>query len=353
MKKTLCTLLLAIPLTFSMGNYSTLAASDSLNGKSVTVSVEDKIKERINRGFIEYSDLKPGKQFKLKDEYEKITKSLVELIDSKGQLGGYMVVDHDKDYEIIEFAVGDVHPLQDVSTQEIYYLGPLSYAEKVSSTQLKDLKTKQNFEKTELARLIAKNKATVLEEDNTPYAIVDYSYKVINAVPDYQQSDNSNMDNDCVPTSAANVLMYWDANGFSNISPTNSWTSVANRIGTIMRHTDSDGVSRSNIVTGLQTFLKERGYSSSFSISRDTTPTFPEMKTLINGGDPSMMSTNGWITQTGGHNITLVGFEEYYDQGKIKWFRSVIVRDNWGSTPKDVWFTFGSEDVDDIYKIVK
>jgi len=161
------------------------------------------------------------------------------------------------------------------------------------------------------------------------------------------------MKNDCVPTSAANVLMYWDKNGFPNMSSTNSWKTVANRIGVIMGHTDSSGVSRSKIVSGLKSFIKERGYSSSFTISRDTTPTFKEMKTLINGGDPSMMSTNGWQTQKGGHNITLVGYEEYYDLGKFKWYRSVIVRDNWGSTPKDVWFSFNSVDVDDIYKIVE
>ncbi len=143
--------------------------------------------------------------------------------------------------------------------------------------------------------------------------------------------------------------MYWDKNGFSNMSSNNNWKSVANRIGTIMGHTNSSGVSRSKIVPGLQKYIKERGYANSFTISRDTSLSFSKMKTLIKNGNPSMMSTNGWITQTGGHNITLVGYEEYYATFKFKWYRSVIVRDNWKSTPKDVWFLYGSEDVDDIY----
>ena len=55
----------------------------------------------------------------------------------------------------------------------------------------------------------------------------------------------------------------------------------------------------------------------------------------------------------GGIILLQLDMKNNYDLGKLKWFSSVIVRDNWGSTPKDVWFSFGSQDVDDIYKIVK
>lgn len=306
---------------------------------------------------VEFNDLNPGKQYLMKDENELANKTLIELINSNNELGGYMVVDHEQEYEVIEFAVGEVHPLQEVSTEEIYYLGPVSYAEKVSENELKDLKTDVLFDVAELNNIKTWKEAnriqSELEEDISPSNVTDYEYKLISAVPDYQQSNNTSMENDCVPTSAANVMMYWDSKGFPNISPKDNWKTVANRIGKIMGHTDSSGVSRSEIVPGLKKFLSERGYSSSFTISRDTSPTFNEMRSLIKNGDPSMMGTDGWMDQKGGHNITLVGYEQYYNPGKVKWYKSVIVRDNWKSTPKDVWFQFNSEDVSNIYKIVK
>jgi len=99
----------------------------------------------------------------LKDEYELITKTLVELTNPKGEVGGYMVVDHEQDYEIVEFALGDVHPLQNVSSKDIYYLGPIAYAGKVNSTELKDLKTNLTFNKSELNNIIAKKEAHLMK----------------------------------------------------------------------------------------------------------------------------------------------------------------------------------------------
>lgn len=356
MKKFVGSLVLATSIIVPFASQSAFASSEFNVQSAIVSSVEEKISERISKGFSEFEDLKAGKQIELLDENNTVTKTHVELVNLKNQLSGYMVVDHAQNYEIVEFALGDVHPLQNITSNSVYYLGPLAYAELLDDTKLKYVQTNDTFEKSELKEIKKKIENLKKYEESTgisAFNVTDYSYKVISSVPDYQQNNNTSMENDCVPTSAANVLMYWRNNGYSNISPTNSWTTVANRIGVIMGHSDSTGVSRSEIVPGLKTFLAERGYSSTFTITRDTTPTFAEMKSLINGGDPSMLSTNGWITQSGGHNVTLVGYEEYYDPAKIKWFRSVIVRDNWGSTPKDVWFQFGAEDVDDIYKIVK
>lgn len=355
MRKSIVFLVVSFFIIMSFNTKPTFAADDSLNA-TIQLSVEQKITERINRGFDEFSGLRPGKHYSMYDENSFISKTLVELINETNSLSGYMVVDHDN-FDIVEFSLGDTHPLQNIYSNMIYYLGPVSYAVTINSNELKELKSDQVYNKTELQNLKKESlkKSLVLEEPPgiSTQNITDYSYKVINGVPDYQQNDNTSMNNDCVPTSAANVLMYWRNNGFSNISTTNSWKTVANRIGVIMGHTDADGVSRSRIVPGLKTFLQEVGYSNSFTISRDTTPTFPELRALVNGGDPSMLSVNGWNGTKGGHNITLVGYEEYYDPAKIRWYQSVIVRDNWASTPKDVWFQFNTEDIDDIYKIVR
>lgn len=361
MKRSLLIFFILLVVVFtSMPNNIFANEEITFNDNKIIESIERKIIERIQLGHKGFDDLNVGKIIKLKDQEGVISKALVELININKDLSGYMIVDMDMNYEIVEFALGDVHPLMDLDKQDdLYYLGPLSYAKSIEKNQLLELRTDQVISKDDIKNLKEKRINMYNEPQKFPVQttantnVSNYDYKLISSVPDYQQSDNTSMDNDCVPTSAANVLMYWDKNGFSNMSSNNNWKTVANRIGTIMGHTNSSGVYRSKIVPGLQKYIKERGYANSFTISRDTSPSFSKMKTLIKNGNPSMMSTNGWITQTGGHNITLVGYEEYYATFKFKWYRSVIVRDNWKSTPKDVWFLYGSEDVDDIYKIVK
>lgn len=366
MKKVIASLILLVAL-FVLSPVGQAASastsSDSNIQNAVVTSVEGKISERVSKGFNEFNGLKVGKQISLLDENNQATKTLVELVNSNNQLSGYMIVDHTQNFEVVEFALGNVHPLQSTTSNNVYYLGPLAYAESVGNN-MKDVKTNTLFEKNKLQEVkkvkLEKLKATNNEMNvsaiNTKSATstkTNYSYKLLSDVPDYQQSANTSMNNDCVPTSAANVLMYWRNKGYTNISPSNSWIEVANRIGVIMGHSNTNGVSRSKIVPGLVTFLTEKGYASSFNVSRDYDPTFAEMKDLINAGNPSMMSANNWMNSSGGHNITLVGYEEYYDTTTSKWSRYVIVRDNWESTPKDVWFAFASQDIDDIYKLEK
>jgi hypothetical protein len=181
-------------------------------------------------------------------------------------------------------------------------------------------------------------------------AITDYDYTLISGVPDYQQNDNDNMENDCVPTSGANVMMYWDSHGYGNIT-TGTWITVANRLGTIMGHSDLGGVDRDDIVLGLITFISERGYSSSFSVDRDYFPSFSDIDSQIESSNPLMMSVNSWMGQNSGHNITAVGTESYYDTSTFSWSEYVIVHDNWGSTGTDVWISFNSAGIDDLYKV--
>lgn len=323
----------------------------------VTRIVENKIAERTSIGFEEFLNLQPGKQYSLLDQKGEEKIFLVELTNSLNELSGYMVVDLNKE-KVVEFAIGNTHPLIKEQKNKVRYLGPASYAEEIGNGFVKDMRTqtihnisdiKQKTKVVDKQQISAQNTKSL---SSTPI-ITDYDYDVISNVPDYIQNDNTDMENDCVPTSAANVLMYWDYNGYSNLSSSNNWINVANRLGEIMGHTDANGVSRSNVVPGLQSYISEKGYSSNFSVSRDTTPSFGELDFEVEKYHPAMLSVNDYMTSVGGHNITLVGTESYYQvgDGVIGWVYHVIVHDNWETTPEKVWFEYGDEDLDDIYKI--
>jgi len=317
--------------------------------------VSKKIDERVLLGFSNFNGLHPGKYFKLKDQDGKVTKYLVELEDTTSQLSGYMVVDLTVG-RVIEFALGTTHPLAKTASKEIFYLGPVSFAEDLGNESVQDLNTKRIYSKSQIKQKTRKydSSSPAPEKQNTTYAvknITDYDYDFIPNVPDYIQADNTEMENDCVPTSGANVLMFWRANGYTALSSSNNWKNVANRLGVIMGHTDADGVSRNNVVSGLTSYISEKGYSADFSVSRDTSPTFAKLDAQVEKYHPAMLSVNNYNGSSGGHNITLVGTESYYDTSSLRWVYNVIVHDNWASTPDNVWFEYSNEDIDDIYKI--
>lgn len=347
---------LALSLSLTIGSGVPLSSFNTVEAKSLDntqVAVQQMIQNRIERGVEGFDSLQPGKTYKMKDAYEKNSKVLVELVDQSSSIKGYMVVDTEANNQVIEYSLNDTHPLLAAGNQNnVFYLGATSYSEDIGNGKMKDLKTKLIYDKNNLEKAkSALNNVTTEEESGfTTQAITNYYYKVISGVPDYQQNNNDNMDNDCVPTSGANVMMYWDSHGYSNMT-TGTWITVANRLGAIMGHTDSGGVSRDRIISGLKTFLSERGYGSKFTVDRDYYPSFADITAQINSNNPLMMSVNSWMGQNGGHNITAVGAEEYYDTNNFTWYRSVIVHDNWESTGTNVWVSFSSAGIDDLYKV--
>jgi len=360
MKKVITVVLgLVLTLAFNLSP-NTLYAKEKVDftKKSIVNAVESKIDQRVNLEFEGFNGLESGKIIKMKGANHKFTRALVELDDSNEDLGGYMIVeDTDNGLHVTEFALGDVHPLQDIKSSSVYYLGPLGYYENLGNGKVKDLKTNKKLDFNKLDVNDSSTEQTVTYSNNIDSTsssnVSDYEYKHMDSVPDYIQADNTSMENDCVPTTAANILMYWDNNGYSGMSTSNDWKNVADRIGVITDHSDSDGVSRSEIAPGFEQYISEKNYSSYFDVTRDTSPSFSDLKSLMDNGDPSSMSVNSYNGGSGGHNITLIGYEQYYSYDTFSWHRSVIVRDNWSSTPESVWFSWGDEDIDDVYKIVE
>ncbi|TCP68317.1 C39 family peptidase [Baia soyae] len=342
MKKNIVPKLVITLLIFGSvetGMYSTaLAANHAATeaNNNVWDIVKATIAQKVQAGSPEFKEIRPGKVTPLLDKEHKETVYFVELVKaSEAKIGGYMVASKGK---VIEFSLGDTHPLQNVENP-VYYLGPINYAEDLGNHYLRDLRTGEKFSKDS----IVVNKQRRSNESNVMPA--SSSRRVISGVPDYQQSDNTSMRNDCVPTASANVMMYWDQHGYPNLSGDNNWKTVANRFGVLMDHHET-GVYVSDIEDGLEDYIEERGYEDRFTVDRDWLIfDFSTIENQIKAGNPTLLSIDDYRGSDGGHAVTAVGT----DIGITHKF--VAVHDNWASTPKEVWFEYDAEDIDDIFKV--
>jgi len=274
----------------------------------------------------------------------------------------------------VEYALGDSYPGSN-TLNELYYLGPLSYVEKVNDNTFRDLINNKQLNKAEFQNIQefikSKKKNNVSGESPTagsntvsssvsPQGITNYDYDFISGVPDYQQNDNDSMANDCVPTAAANIIMYWDSNGYPNMVETNNWINVANRLGVLMNHTDENGVYSSAIAPGLNSYFSEHEQTD-FSATWDYTPTFSEIDGQIESGNPALLRTLGYgytdpEKPNMGHVTTIVGTESYQiiEQG-FKWYYYLIVHDNWETTGENVYLLWDGQygSITDYWKITR
>jgi|GEM_PF-3740522 len=148
----------------------------------------------------------------------------------------------------------------------------------------------------------------------------------ITGVPDYQQGDFAGS-NDCAPVASADILGYWDANGFPNLidgsndyatNPTGV-TDLVNALKTNMRWTSS-GTQIAWIWAGIADTAYQRGYS--FSTANDGSVVWSDITTQIDAGRPAVF-TMYHLSYGGMHSVGCMGYDG--DGGN----QVVIVHDNW------------------------
>lgn len=304
-------LLAAATILSTTSVFTSMPGTDVYAAKNVTTEGRKAIKQqedvkRIADQFVE-SRYKIGdenwKAFKVRnilplmDENHEVSKFLVEFT-KKSALSGYAIIDltEENGYEVVEFALGDVHPFIDLKQNEQgYFFGPLTYAMKDNSNEITDLKYKKKITEEDLEQIRnAKKKQKNNDETNKKStkklrSVINRDYDYITGVPDYQQDDNGTWTQDCSPTAGANVMVYWDANGFPNLHTTTRWQDVANTLGNLMGTNDPNGTTISNINPALLTFAQNRGYTN-FTSTMVSSPSFSNIDAQIEARHPAIVT---------------------------------------------------------------
>lgn len=172
------------------------------------------------------------------------------------------------------------------------------------------------------------------------------SQYIVSGVGDQNQYTSSKWTgpSGCAPTSAYNVYYYWHyTKGFSNLLKNTS--GVVDTDQTILElrgamATDSKGSSLIDRQPAALEFVAHtRDYTRAFS-SLHSSPSWSTVKDDIYSYGPSLISA---IKQSyyGDHTVTGVGYVEYYYNGSSVGHQFMIVHDNWGSTPTNVYIAYG------------
>ena len=156
-------------------------------------------------------------------------------------------------------------------------------------------------------------------------------------VPDYQQGDFAGS-NDCAPTAAANVLGYWDANGYENfIDGSSSYqlnpagvTALVDLLKLKMQWHPDTGTSVGYIDDGIAGVAAQKRYP--FTVYNDHRVFWLDVKTEVNASHPCVLTVHHPVYQT--HSMACIGYDE------VDATRVVIVHDNWASTAIDVYLNY-------------
>lgn len=257
---------------------------------------------------------------------------------------GYVITSAIKEIPVVlEAAASGSHPFKDIKKGSEIYVGPGMYYSKLDKESYSDIKLKNTFKKGDLKYKgpLSKDELVKIQLSTPEQPPVSLNFpsmgpQVIAGVPDYLNDKGLG----CYPTAAATLVSYWDNNksGYSNLVSTGTTeTALITELNTLM-NTQNGATSGSDARAGLDTYFSNKGYSSvNVEFRLGSQKTYQNYVNEIINNRPILL---GWDGQPyGNHAITGVGFYWWTDHNQQR-HESMIVHDNWETTPKEVYYTW-------------
>ncbi|MGG1263889.1 C39 family peptidase [Brevibacillus laterosporus] len=299
-----------------------------------------------------WKDAKLGDTSDLYDFDGNLTAYLFPVIVN-GEDSGYVIYGvNEGNGGILESTREGEHPYSGVNESERIYVGPLMHYKKIDSGEFEDLHSKKVIQEEDLlsegplSQSEINKRLTVAEEElvSPMSSPVNYSYKLIRSVPDYDWYIG------CTPTSAANIISYFDDNGYSKLVSNN--TSTKSLISTLAskdymrtglcKGCSKDATSWDDTIEGIEAYWNDKGYKDVSVRGYNSGSRFSKHQSAMDDDRPDII----WLQRHptyGNHAVTGVGYEEYQDaDDDLRYYRSVIIHDTWSNTPKDCWVTWDS-----------
>jgi hypothetical protein len=152
----------------------------------------------------------------------------------------------------------------------------------------------------------------------------------------------------CSPTAGAMIMQYWASNGYPNLGDTDE--SVVYALRNTMKTSPLWNASCpcyagntlvANIPSGMQTYARNKGYSTAVSTNLGSGTTFAKIQTEVDAWRPGYLNLQGQ-TYYGNHGVTLVGYREYVKNGVgSAGHQYMVIHDTWDSHPYDVFLAYG------------
>ena len=309
----------------------------------------------------DWQNAEPGDAVPLFDLDGAVAAYLFPVRSGDGQPAGYITVAAQQlPNPVLEFAVGGGTPLDatqstprtllaQTDTTHPLYLGLLTYGYAIPGTPSEprrffDLWSQKIYpvEPVSTARQSRPAAAPV----TVPARVQTYNF--ISGVPDWNQFWGSyGCYSGCTPTSAINVMGYWDNHGYGNLIYGSDWQGAVNEMRGDMG-TYCDGNTGSTDLTNVAPSVVVYAQNHGYTFGSDTwCPSVLEYQGCsgvdisdynhylaeIDAGRPLVVDVTGH-TSYGDHSVAGVGYDT---NGSY-----MIVHDNWSGTDADIYLQYGS-----------
>jgi hypothetical protein len=153
----------------------------------------------------------------------------------------------------------------------------------------------------------------------------------------------------CSPTSAYNVMYYWQyskdktnllKNSLGYVDKDSAIRDMRVAMGTTTTSSGEGSTIISNIAPGIAKYIKNHGYSSPV-VTEHASPSWSTVKSDLS--NPTVITFTGqtYYSPKGGHTVAGIGYNEYFFNGSSTGHQYMLIHDNWGSTPEDVFVAYG------------
>jgi hypothetical protein len=164
----------------------------------------------------------------------------------------------------------------------------------------------------------------------------------------YTDSNNRGYWTGCSPTAAADIMGYWQFNGYPNMGHSQMVFDLRTAMGTTNNYKSTcncypGATSESSITSGMQQYARGRGYATS-TATTISSPSYSTMKTEVANNRPALLDLYGqtyYGGTDGAHTVTLVGYREYFYSGSSFGHQFMTIHDNWNSTPNELYVAYG------------
>lgn len=300
LKQGYVVLLLTLILFYPLPAHARDAPPPALALEETRNAARQRLQTQATRGYIPaWTDAQLVDSITLYNLSGEISAYLFPVVGAKGENAGYLtVIALDVPNPVLEFsATAPPPPLarqaqakevaraekQILCTDRPIYVGPLSYGYELASPggcnnvqeaaqrRLVDLFDGRIIAvDAEQAQVPWVEQLTFSSTSDPESITTPAAYKLIGGVPDYCQFWGSyNCWSGCAPTASANILGYWDGQGYSRFQSGSDWQGLVNTLRNYM-DTECDGSSGStsigNISSGIVNYARDKGYYFESSI---------------------------------------------------------------------------------------
>ncbi|HHW84926.1 MAG TPA: hypothetical protein GX400_01790 [Chloroflexi bacterium] len=167
------------------------------------------------------------------------------------------------------------------------------------------------------------------------------AYRLIGGVPDWNQFWGSyGCWSGCAPTSGANVMGYWDNNGYSNLVAGSEWQGAVNdmrlHMNTVCTADGGGSTNVGSVSSGVVNYATAKGYTFASELwcsDCSVAASYANYQGEIDASRPVLVDVIGHA-QYGNHSIVGVGYDSAGNY--------LIIHDNWPTTAENVYLQYGS-----------